>query len=246
MIATDLVHAFGGVDVLQGVSFDATPGQCLAIIGPTGCGKSTVLRMLAGLITPTGGHVQIDGAPPSLRTPRGAYMPQADTLLPWRRALENATLGAEIRGEDPHAAATRARELFSRFGLDGFEHSWPHELSGGMRQRVALLRTVIADLPVLLLDEPFGALDAITRTTLQGWLADLLAATGRTSVLVTHDIDEALRLADTIVVLSSRPGRVLATITPQGVRPRSPSTITQPEFATQKREILRLLTPALQ
>ena len=105
---------------------------------------------------------------------------------------------------------------------------------------------MIADLPVLLLDEPFGALDAITRTTLQGWLADLLAATGRTSVLVTHDIDEALRLADTIVVLSSRPGRVLATITPQGVRPRSPSTITQPEFATQKREILRLLTPALQ
>ena len=143
-------------------------------------------------------------------------------------------------------ATTRARDLFARFGLAGFDRAWPHELSGGMRQRVALLRTVIVGRPVLLLDEPFGALDAITRTTLQTWLSDLLAETARTSVLVTHDIDEALRLADQIVVLSARPGRVLATLTPPAARPRSASAVTQPEFATQKREILRLLTPTLQ
>lgn len=246
MIARDLVHRFGTLTALDGVSFEAQPGQCVALIGPTGCGKSTVLRILAGLIAPSAGTVRIDGLAPSTRNPCGAYMPQADTLLPWRRALDNATLGAEIRGEDRDAASARARALFARFGLEGFERAWPHELSGGMRQRVALLRTVIADRPVLLLDEPFGALDAITRTTLQTWLADLLAATAHTSVLVTHDIDEALRLADQIVVMGPRPGRVLATLTPPTLRPRTASAVTQPEFAMQKREILRLLTPSLQ
>ena len=168
-------------------------------------------------------------------------MPQRDTLLPWRRALGNATLGAEIAGLDRAKATADARELFARFGLAGFERAWPTQLSGGMRQRVALLRTVLADRPALLLDEPFGALDALTRRALQLWLAELLAVAPRTTILVTHDVDEALLLADQVVVLSPRPATVTAVVEVRFERPRRPDLITHPEFITLKTEVLTAL-----
>ncbi|WP_456788554.1 ABC transporter ATP-binding protein [Cellulomonas sp. P5_C5] len=195
----------GDVVALQDVDLRVDVGEFVAVVGPSGCGKSTLLRVLAGL-TPTGAAVT--GATAS--TMSAAWMPQRDGLLPWRRALPNALVGARIAGQDRAVAEARARELFDEFGLAGFERAWPHELSGGMRQRLALLRTCLPGRPVLLLDEPFGALDAITRRRMNAWLASLdLAGHGRAVVLVTHDVDEALLLADRVVVLSDRPGRVI-------------------------------------
>ncbi|WP_082571047.1 ABC transporter ATP-binding protein [Cellulomonas sp. Root485] len=201
-----------GVVALQDVGLQVRVGEFVAVVGPSGCGKSTLLRVLAGL-TPTGATVT-GGAVTRLVNPAGgpatAWMPQRDGLLPWRRALPNALVGARIAGMDRAVADERARALFDEFGLAGFERSWPHELSGGMRQRLALLRTCLPGRPVLLLDEPFGALDAITRRRMNAWLAGLdLAGHGRAVVLVTHDVDEALLLADRVVVLSDRPGRVV-------------------------------------
>lgn len=243
VVVAGLSHRYGPVAAIADVTLTAAPGQVIALIGPTGCGKSTVLRVLAGLVVPTAGTATIDGMSVIDRPGHAGYMPQADTLLPWQSALANATLGATIRGVDPASATHRARDLFMRFGLAGFEDAWPSQLSGGMRQRVALLRTVLTDLPVMLLDEPFGALDAITRHDLQGWLADLLADHPRTTLLVTHDIDEALRLADQVVVMSPRPGRVVQTLPVAHPRPRSVAQLTQDDFATLKRQILGLLEP---
>lgn len=236
-----LSHAFGSRPALDGVSFAVAPGGLTALIGPTGCGKSTLLRVLAGLITPTAGMATVDGRSTTGRPGLCAYMPQGDTLLPWRRALDNAMLGAEITGHDLVAARARAAGLFTRFGLAGFEQSWPKELSGGMRQRVALLRTVMTDHQVLLLDEPFAALDAITRTDLQGWLAELLRTEARTTLLVTHDVDEALRLADQLIVVSSRPGRIVDMIDLDTPRPRRLEEITDPDFGRKKRRVLTAL-----
>lgn len=236
-----LSHSFGMRTVLDGVSFDVAPGGLTALIGPTGCGKSTILRVLAGLVVPTIGSVNVDEHSTIAQPGMCAYMPQGDTLLPWRRARDNAMLGAEIARHDLTAARTRAAELFTRFGLEGFEESWPRELSGGMRQRVALLRTVLTDHPVVLLDEPFAALDAITRTDLQGWLAELLRAESRTTLLVTHDIDEALRLADQVIVFSSRPGRIIDTIDLDTPRPRELVQTTDHDFALMKRRALTAL-----
>ncbi|KQR10553.1 ABC transporter ATP-binding protein [Cellulomonas sp. Leaf334] len=200
-----LTVTFPGVVALHDVDLQVGVGEFVAVVGPSGCGKSTLLRILAGL-TPSGATVTGATACPSA----AAWMPQRDGLLPWRRALPNALVGARIAGQDRTVAEARARELFDEFGLAGFERAWPHELSGGMRQRLALLRTCLPGRPVLLLDEPFGALDAITRRRMNAWLAGLdLAGHGRTVVLVTHDVDEALLLADRVLVLSERPGRVV-------------------------------------
>ena len=237
-----LSHAFGPRSALEGVGFDVAPGGLTALIGPTGCGKSTILRVLAGVLVPSAGSASVDGDSTVGHPGLCAYMPQGDTLLAWRRARDNATLGPQIAGHDLTAARGRATTLFARFGLAGFEESWPHQLSGGMRQRVALLRTVMTDQPVLLLDEPFAALDAITRTDLQGWLAQLLQTERRTTLLVTHDVDEALRLADQVIVLSARPGRIVDQITLPAARPRTLLQITHEDFAIVKRQVLAALT----
>jgi len=216
------------VTVLDALDLEVRDGEFVAILGPSGCGKSTLLRALGGLLDP---RAQVTGAVTVPRDGAGrratAWMPQRDGLLPWRRALSNAMVGAIAAGVPRDRAFPRAQQLFDDFGLGGFERAWPHELSGGMRQRLALLRTCLADRPVLLLDEPFGGLDPVTRRRMNAWLAsvdltartaaadaaatdaDPVAATGSGVVLVTHDIDEAIMLADRIVVLSDRPGRVV-------------------------------------
>jgi ABC-type nitrate/sulfonate/bicarbonate transport system ATPase subunit len=236
---TDLHHTFptpsGPLEVLDGVSLDVAPGEAVAVVGPSGCGKSTLLRVLAGLEQPTSGAVTADG--------RGAYMPQRDALMPWKRALDNATLGAEVAGVGRPAARARALELFEPFGLTGFERAWPGELSGGMRQRLALLRTFLTPSTTLLLDEPLGALDAITRRQLQGWVEErwLAEQPRRTLLLVTHDVEEALLLADRVVVLSPRPGRVVVEVPSPWARPRDPGLVLDPTFVAAKADLLEAL-----
>ncbi|HEY3759293.1 MAG TPA: ABC transporter ATP-binding protein [Solirubrobacteraceae bacterium] len=200
------------VPALADVSLRVARGELLAVVGPSGCGKTTLLELICDLQQPDAGTVRSEPA---------ALMPQRDLLLPWLNALDNAALALRVARQPRARARTRAAALFAELGLAGFEQARPHELSGGMRQRVAFLRTLLADKPVLCLDEPFGALDAITRTEMQGWLARALEREPRTVVLVTHDVEEAVLLADRVVVMSARPGRVVAELDVELSRPRT-------------------------
>jgi ABC-type nitrate/sulfonate/bicarbonate transport system ATPase subunit len=193
------------------VSLRAGQAEVVAVVGPSGCGKTTLLELICGLQRPDAGRVH---AAPS------ALMPQRDLLLPWSTALDNAGLALRARGVSRAQARAAAAPWFERFGLTGFEHARPAQLSGGMRQRVSFLRTLLAGKPVLALDEPFAALDAITRSEMQGWLSQVLESEPRTVVLVTHDVEEAVVLADRVVVMSARPGRVVAEIAIELPRPR--------------------------
>src|ERR1700754_5309611 len=203
--------AFGPVTALDGVDLRVAAGEVIAVVGTSGCGKSTLLELVCGLAAPDAGTV---AAPPA------ALMPQRDGLLPWLSALDNAALARRLAGDDKAAARAAAPKHFAEFGLEGFERTRPAALSGGMRQRVAFLRTLLAGRDVLCLDEPFGALDALTRLQMQRWLADALVREPRTVRLVTHDVEEAVLLADRIVLLSPRPGRVVATLEVEIPRPR--------------------------
>jgi len=196
-----VAKAYGDVRALADVSLRAAPRETVAVVGPSGCGKSTLLELVCGLLEPDAGV---------LHSPPAALMPQRDGLLPWLSALDNAGLALRVAGVSRADARAAAYQHFADFGLAGFERALPSELSGGMRQRVAFLRTLLAGRPVLCLDEPFGALDALTRAQLQRWLAGALAREPRTVLLVTHDVEEAVLLADRIVLLSPRPGRVVA------------------------------------
>jgi NitT/TauT family transport system ATP-binding protein len=197
---------------LDGVTLSARSGEVLAVVGPSGCGKSTLLELVCGLQSPDGG---------SVRSAPGVLMPQRDLLLPWLSAVENAALAPRIAGRSRSSAREAASALFDELGLGGFQDARPHELSGGMRQRVAFVRTLLAGKPVLCLDEPFGALDAITRSEMQDWLAGALTREPRTVLLVTHDVEEAVLLADRVAILSPRPGRVLDVLATELPRPRS-------------------------
>jgi len=199
------------VTALDEVSLRVRSGEIVAVVGPSGCGKTTLLELVCGLVAPDAGTVESQAA---------ALMAQRDLLLPWAGAADNAALALRVAGVDRRAARERASALLVDFGLGGFERARPHELSGGMRQRVAFARTLLAGRPVLCLDEPFAALDALTRLQMQDWLAATLHADPRTVVLVTHDVEEAVVLADRVVVLSQRPGRVLATLDVAAPRPR--------------------------
>jgi ABC-type nitrate/sulfonate/bicarbonate transport system ATPase subunit len=203
-----------GADVpaLAGISLSVQDGELLAVVGPSGCGKSTLLELICGLQAPDSGVIACAPA---------VLMPQRDLLLPWLSALDNAALALRVAGLSRAQARGRAAKLFGELGLDGFQHARPQELSGGMRQRVAFLRTLLAGKPVLCLDEPFGALDAITRGEMQDWLSQTLGREPRTVVLVTHDVEEAIVLADRVAVLSPRPGRVIEELDVDIERPRS-------------------------
>jgi ABC-type nitrate/sulfonate/bicarbonate transport system ATPase subunit len=200
------------VRALAGVSLHADHGELLAVVGPSGCGKTTLLELICGLQVPDAGTIECAPA---------ALMPQRDLLLPWLSALDNAALALRIAHRPRADARAQAAGLFAELGLGGFEQTHPQELSGGMRQRVAFLRTLLSGKPVLCLDEPFGALDAITRAEMQGWLGRALEREPRTVVLVTHDVEEAVILADRVAVLSPRPGQLRAEIEVDIPRPRS-------------------------
>jgi len=225
---SSVTRRFRAVTALEGIDLSVRRGEIVSIVGPSGCGKSTLLELIAGLQQPDEGTVSAE---------RASYMPQSDLLLPWRDALANAALALECEGVPRAEARRRAEPLFERFGLAEFERARPAELSGGMRQRVAFLRTLLPGRPVLLLDEPFGALDSITRATMQRWLAEALKQEPRTVVLVTHDVDEAVFLGDRVVVLSPRPGRVVAEVEVDLAK----RDVTSPEFGTIKRRALEAL-----
>ena len=227
----------GALPVLEEVSLVVPERSWVTLVGPSGCGKTTLLRVACGLLRPTAGRVLIHG---KAIDPRGklAYMPQADTLLPWRTALSNAVLAAEVDGRPLAEAKAEARELFQRFGLAGFEDAYPGELSGGMRQRLALIRTFLTHREVLLLDEPLGALDALTRAAMQDWLRQVWEALGKTILFVTHDVEEAVILSDRIMVLSPRPAHITATVEVPLPRPRNR---TSGEVVRLRAEVLRWL-----
>jgi len=201
----------GPVQALAGMSLRVSAREVVAVVGPSGCGKTTLLELICGLQAPDAGTVE---AGPT------ALMPQRDLLLPWLSAIDNAGLALRARGASRLEARKAAAPWLERFGLEQFERTRPAELSGGMRQRVSFLRTLLAGKPVLALDEPFAALDAITRQEMQGWLAHVLASEPRTVVLVTHDVEEAVMLGDRVVVMSPRPGHTVAEIEIALARPR--------------------------
>jgi len=236
-------QTFGEVVALEGIDLSIPEHTRLGIVGPSGCGKSTLLSDIAGLLEPDEGSITIgESRLPAERLARCALMPQKDLLLPWRSALDNACLALENRGVRRKLARERAKPLFERFGLAEFEEHTPAQLSGGMRQRVAFLRTLMAEKDVLLLDEPFAALDSITRAQIQEWLLGALRQEPKTVLLVTHDVDEALLLTNQVVVFSARPGRIVRTLRtsfPHDVPRRE--IVTSPEFVELKEQALEAI-----
>jgi ABC-type nitrate/sulfonate/bicarbonate transport system ATPase subunit len=238
-----LEHAFGELRTIAGLDLEARAHEVLGVVGPSGCGKSTLLELVCGLLEPAAGAIAVDAATaPEERLRHCAYMPQRDLLLPWLSAIDNAALALRNRGVGRAAARREAAEPFGRFGLAGFEGARPDELSGGMRQRVAFLRTLISGKPVLLLDEPFASLDAITRGEMQAWLAAALGADPRTVILVTHDVEEALYLSDRVAVLSARPGRLVTELALDAPRAADRDRqVTSSEFTALRERALRAL-----
>ena len=236
-------HSFEALEVLARIDLEVPAGEVVGLVGPSGCGKSTLLELIAGLAEPSRGGLRVDGdGAAAERLARCAYMPQRDLLLPWLSAIDNAALAPRNRGASRAEARAEAAPLLERFGLAGFERARPSELSGGMRQRIAFLRTLLAGKPVMLLDEPFASLDAITRAEMQEWLAEALAVERRTVVLVSHDVEEALYLCDRVVVLSARPARPVAAVsspTPRSL-PRL-EAVTAPEFTAVRERALAAL-----
>jgi ABC-type nitrate/sulfonate/bicarbonate transport system ATPase subunit len=227
--AEGVTRRFGQLTALEGLSLRVEPQEIVAVVGPSGCGKTTLLELICGLQQPDAGTVRADPA---------ALMPQRDVLLPWLSALDNAALALRVQGVRREQARAQVAPWFERFGLEGFERTRPAELSGGMRQRISFLRSLLAFKPVLALDEPFASLDAITRLQMQGWLSHVLEREPRTVVLVTHDVEEAVVLGDRVAVLSPRPGRTVADIEVELPRPRHR---TDPEVVALRERALEAL-----
>ncbi len=235
--------SFGELLALDDVTFEIERHSRIGIVGPSGGGKSTLLQIVAGLLEPDSGVVDVEGATDAKgRLARCAMMPQRDLLLPWRTALDNAIIALQNRGVSRDEARAKTRPFFEHFGLAEFEDVRPAQLSGGMRQRVSFLRTLMADKDVLLLDEPFGALDSITRAQMQEWLLRALGDVPRTVLLVTHDVEEALLLSRTVVVMSPRPGRVVTVLeTNLETTGSRRQIVTSPEFVALKEQALEAL-----
>jgi ABC-type nitrate/sulfonate/bicarbonate transport system ATPase subunit len=237
----------GAFQALARVTLAVPSGRFVSLIGSSGCGKSTIFNIAAGLQEPTEGRVLIDGIDATGTIGRVGYMLQKDLLLPWRTLIDNIILGMEIQGVPLRQARDKALPLLRRYGLGGFEQAYPNALSGGMRQRAALLRTLLFDTDVILLDEPFGALDAQTKLQMQEWLLALWSDFAKTVVFVTHDVEEAIFLSDEVHVMGTRPGRIVETLPVDLPRPRLRACTTTPAFMAIKErclELLRVLQPA--
>lgn len=239
------VHIYLGseqtFEAVQDVSFTASPGEFIVLLGPSGCGKSTLLGALAGHLPITKGTIHLDGKPVNGPDPERGLVFQQHTLFPWKRAIDNVAFGLKMKGVSLKERRQQAKELLMLVGLTGFENRYPSELSGGMQQRVEIARVLINKPRVLLMDEPFGALDAQTRMMMQELLLDIWQRIQTTVVFITHDIDEALFLADRILVMSPRPGRIIEEIKLDFARPRTAELVTSSRFAQLKRHCLSLL-----
>jgi ABC-type nitrate/sulfonate/bicarbonate transport system ATPase subunit len=239
-----LRKSFNGLDVLADISLSVDAGEFVSILGPSGAGKSTIFKILTGGLTADSGDIMFDGQRLTRDIHPFAFMPQHDALMPWRRIIDNTTLGLQVQGMARRQARERVAPLFAEFGLDGYERHYPAQLSGGMRQRAALLRTVVQNRAMLLLDEPFGALDALTRIQMQRWLQTMWERHRWTALLITHDVREAVFLSDRIYVLTGRPGRVLREIKVPLPRPRL--DLTSPQASAIEADILNtLLNPRI-
>ena len=226
------------VRALDDISFKVMPGEFVTIIGASGSGKSTLFNLCVGLLEPDEGEILIDGEKPKNRAGMVGYMPQRDLLLPWRSVLDNVLIPLEIQGIPRRESRRKAFEMLPHFGLETFENEYPSALSGGMRQRAALLRTWLTGRSTMLLDEPFGALDALTRKELQNWLLRVWQEFGRTVMFITHDVEEAVYLADRVIVLSARPGKIKRELKIDFPRPRHHGIIVEPQFGKLGRELL--------
>ena len=231
----------GPVPALRAVNLSVRDGEFVSIIGPSGCGKSTLFNIISGVQVQDEGRLFIDGEERAGDVGRVGYMPQKDLLLPWRSVLDNVILGMEVAGVPRPQARVEAQPLIDDFGLRGFEASYPYVLSGGMRQRAAFLRTVLFRKDILLLDEPFGALDALTRASMHEWLLGIWAKLGQTILFVTHDVEEAVLLSDRVYVMTARPGRVKAEVRIDLPRPRHYDLVADQHFLSHKLELLRVL-----
>jgi len=243
-----ITHVFAGgrepVKAVDDVTIRVPDNKFVSVLGPSGCGKSTIFNIVAGLIKPSAGEVYLDGMNISGMVGFVGYMLQKDLLLPWRTVLDNVILGMELQSVPKGEARERALPYLRRYGLAGFETQYPAALSGGMRQRAALLRTLLYDTEVILLDEPFGALDAQTRAHMQQWLLQIWADFNKTVVFITHDVEEAIFLSDQVVVMTQRPGRIKAVIDIPIPRPRQPATLHDARFIALKQQCLELLVYA--
>ncbi|MBE7196906.1 MAG: ABC transporter ATP-binding protein [Parafilimonas terrae] len=236
-----VTKTFGAVKALANFNASIAPGEFVTVIGPSGCGKSTLFNIVAGLEEPdAGGVLRFKGRSCHAADLLGqvSFMPQRDLLLPWRTVIDNAILALEIEGKPRKEARAEALRMLPEFGLSGFENQYPHQLSGGMRQRVALMRTFLFERDLILLDEPFGALDALTRMMMQRWLLDIWRRHRRTILFITHDVDEAIFLGDRVLAMTARPGGVKLEQRIDLPRPRRPELVTSPDFIRLKRTLL--------
>jgi ABC-type nitrate/sulfonate/bicarbonate transport system ATPase subunit len=246
-VANDLLQlrgvgkSFGPTLALDATTLDIEDGSFVAIVGPSGCGKSTLFNVIAGLVAPDAGEVRVDGQLVTGTAGHVGYMLQKDLLLPWRTVEDNITMAARLTRRLTSDDRDEARRVARRYGLGEFLRHYPHALSGGMRQRVAFMRTLVTRHPLLLLDEPFGALDAQTRLEMQQWLLQVWKETGRTVLFITHDVDESIFLSDRVLVMSPRPGRIVADLANPLARPRDLDALTDPQFVALKRQVLHLL-----
>jgi len=236
-----VTRRFGTMTALAATDLDVQEGEFVCVVGPSGCGKSTLFNLISGVLMPDAGKILIGNEDVTGRSGHVGYMLQKDLLLPWMTVIDNIVLGAIVKGGASREQRAAGVALAQRYGLGEFINHYPAALSGGMRQRVALMRTLAMQHEIMLLDEPFGALDSQTRLSMQQWLLTVWAEQKRTVIFVTHDIDEAVYLADRVVVMSPRPGRIREILTVDIPRPRPLSCLTSPEFTALKRQILDLV-----